>query len=44
MRTALTASAIGYGVTALFILSRIGDGMSETPATITSPAEEPATV
>jgi len=44
MRTALTASAIGYGVTALFILSRIGDGMSETSATITSPAEEPATV
>jgi MFS family permease len=44
MRTALAASAIGYGVAALFILSRIGDGLNETPVTITSPASEAAAV
>ena len=44
MRTALFASALGYGVVALFILSRIGDALNETPATITSAAPEPAAV
>ena len=44
MRTALFVSAICYGVVALFILSRIGDALNETPATITSPAPEPAAV
>ncbi len=38
MRTALAASAIGYGVAALFILSRIGDGLDEAPVTVTGPA------
>ena len=38
MRTALAASAIGYGVAALFILSRIGDGLNEAPVTVTSSA------
>ena len=44
MRTALFASALGYGVVALFILSRIGDALNETPATLTSAAPEPAAV
>jgi MFS family permease len=44
MRTALAASAIGYGVAVLFILSRIGDGLDETPVTITSSAPEGAAV
>jgi MFS family permease len=44
MRTALTASAIGYGVAALFILSRIGDGLDETPGVVSSPAPEAAPV
>jgi MFS family permease len=44
MRTALVASAIGYGVAVLFILSRIGDGLDETPVTVTSSAPEGATV
>ena len=41
MRTALAASAIGYGVAALCILGRIGDRLNETPAAITgAPARE----
>ena len=44
MRTALSASAIGYGVLALFILSRIGDALNESPATIANSASEPAAV
>ena len=44
MRTALAASAIGYGVAVLFILSRIGDGLDETPVTMTSSAPEGAAV
>jgi MFS family permease len=44
MRIALAASAIGYGAAVLFILSRIGDGLDETPATITSSAPEGAAV
>ena len=44
MRTALAASAIGYGAAVLFILSRIGDRLDETPATITSSAPEEAAV
>ena len=44
MRTALAASAIGYGAAVLFILSRIGAGLDETPVTITSSAPEGAVV
>jgi len=44
MRTALSASAIGYGVLALFILSRIGDALNESSATIANSASEPAAV
>lgn len=44
MRTALGASAIGYGAAVLFILSRIGDGLDETPVTSTSSAPEGAAV
>ena len=45
MRTALAASAIGYGVAALFILGRIGGRLNETPAAVTSsPATEVAAV
>ena len=44
MRTALFASAIGYGVVALFILSRIGDALDEAPAAISDPAPEAAAV
>jgi MFS family permease len=41
MRTALAASAIGYGAVALFVLSWIGRRLNETPAAITgSPASE----
>jgi len=36
MRTALAISAVGYGAAALFILSRIGRRLNETPAAITS--------
>ncbi|MBA3832376.1 MAG: MFS transporter [Chthoniobacterales bacterium] len=36
MRTALAASAIGYAVVALFILSRIGGRLNATPATMRS--------
>jgi MFS family permease len=43
MRTALLASAIGYGVVALFILSRIGDGLDETPTTMESTSSTPET-
>ncbi len=43
MRTALFASAIGYGVTALFILSRIGGALNETPVNLSTPAPEAAT-
>ena len=32
MRTALAASAIGYGVVAVLILSRIGGRLNEAPA------------
>ncbi len=42
MRTALFASAIGYGVTALFILSRIGGALNETPLNISTSAPEAA--
>jgi hypothetical protein len=45
MRTALAASAIAYGVAALFILSRIGGRLNETPAAITAaPPQEPIAV
>jgi MFS family permease len=45
MRTALAASAIGYGVAALLILSRIGGRLNEAPAVVTtSPATEVAAV
>ena len=44
MRTALAASAIGYGAAVLFILSRVGDRLDETPVTITSSAPEGAAV
>ena len=44
MRTALAASAIGYGAAVFFILSRIGDGLDETPATVPSSATEEAAV
>lgn len=45
MRTALAASAIGYGVTALFVLSRIGGRLNETPAALSgSPAPEAVAV
>jgi MFS family permease len=37
MRTALAASAVGYGVTALFVLSRIGTRLNETPANLAGP-------
>ncbi|MEO5718471.1 MAG: MFS transporter [Chthoniobacterales bacterium] len=43
MRTALFASAIGYGVTALFILSRIGGALNDSPAITTSTRPEAAT-
>jgi MFS family permease len=36
MRTALAGSAIGYGVTALLVLSRIGGKLNEKPAALTS--------
>ncbi|CAN5445774.1 MFS transporter [soil metagenome] len=39
MRTALAVSAICYGVAAVFILSRIGSALNETPVTTASPAE-----
>lgn len=44
MRTALAASAIGYGALALFILSRIGGRLNETPATVIGPVPEVAAV
>ena len=44
MRTALAVSAIGYGAVALFILSRIGGRLNETPATVVSLAPEVAAV
>ena len=44
MRTALAASAIGYGVAVLFILSRIGEGLDEAPVTIPASTPEEATV
>jgi MFS family permease len=44
MRTMLAASAFGYGVVALLILSRIGGRLNETPATPLSPAPEVAAV
>ena len=37
MRTALAASAVGYGVAALLILSRIGGRLNTTPAALSSP-------
>jgi MFS family permease len=36
MRTALAGSAIGYGLTALLVLSRIGGKLNERPAALTS--------
>lgn len=36
MRTALAGSSIGYGVTALLVLSRIGGKLNERPAALTS--------
>jgi hypothetical protein len=43
MRTALAISAVGYGAAALFILSRIGGRLNETPTAITnSPTPEVA--
>ncbi len=36
MRTALAASAIGYGVAAVVILSRIGARLNETPVALTN--------
>ena len=44
MRAMLAGSAMGYGVVALFILSRIGGRLNETPATPLSPAPEVAAV
>jgi len=45
MRTALAASAIGYGVVAVLILCRIGGRLNEAPAALTSPTvPEVATV
>ena len=45
MRTALAFSAIGYGIMAVLILSRIGGGLNETPAALSKPAvPEAATV
>jgi MFS family permease len=45
MRTALAASAVGYGVVAVLILSWIGGRLNETPAALTSPTvPEVATV
>jgi MFS family permease len=45
MRTALAFSAIGYGIMAVLILSRIGGGLNETPAALRKPAvPEAATV
>ena len=35
MRTALAVSALGYGLTAILILSRIGARLNETPAALT---------
>ncbi|HEY1581500.1 MAG TPA: MFS transporter [Chthoniobacterales bacterium] len=37
MRTALAASSICYGVSALFVLSRIGGRLNETPAALATP-------
>ena len=37
MRNALAASAVGYGVAAIFILSRIGGRLNTTPAALSSP-------
>ena len=42
MRTALAASAVGYGVAAIFILSRIGGRLNTTPAALSSPPVEEA--
>ncbi len=42
MRTALFWSAIGYGVTALFILSRIGGALNDSPTSVTSSPPEAA--
>jgi MFS family permease len=45
MRTALAASALGYGVAAIFILSRIGRRLDDRPTALTSAAvPEVATV
>ena len=45
MRTALGFSAVGYGVAAILILSRIGGRLNEMPAAMTSAAvPEAATV
>ncbi|MEO7168074.1 MAG: MFS transporter [Spartobacteria bacterium] len=45
MRTALAVSAVGYGVSALFVLSRIGGRLNETPAILAdTPALEAAVV
>ncbi|MBA3544123.1 MAG: MFS transporter [Chthoniobacterales bacterium] len=43
MRTALAVSAVCYGVAALFILSRIGNGLNETGTTLSAPEAAPAT-
>jgi MFS family permease len=42
MRTALAGSSIAYGVAALFILSRIGGELNESPRTVTPVAPEVA--
>ncbi|HEY2799037.1 MAG TPA: MFS transporter [Chthoniobacterales bacterium] len=44
MRTALAASSICYAAVALLILGRIGSTLNETPARLTSPVPEAATV
>jgi MFS family permease len=42
MRTALAASAIGYGLVVVLILSRIGDGLDEAPLTVPGSVPEEA--
>jgi MFS family permease len=41
MRTALAASAVVYGMVALFILSRIGHALDGSPQGLTTPAATP---
>jgi MFS family permease len=44
MRSALVIAAIGYGVTAILILLRIGGRMNASPGVLTSPVPEVAAV